>query len=190
MGKSEKERICPTSHHPYASRSARRPNDGSPRLALRYQWCQYKIRVRLYVVCPIHAGGDLRSRPPHDFVGGLRPIDQNLRSYSIMRVIPPLPAILCCSMALADGDGPSSAENIKRIIVDPPTVDLIGKNARFSMLVHGETNDGRLIDLTRRAEFRSHAPQFVDVSAKGKLFSRADGPSRRTRSSRWLTRDG
>ena len=47
--------------------------------------------------------------------------------------------------------GAASAADVVSIHVDPPTVTLIGPDARFSLLVSGRLADGRAVDLTRSA---------------------------------------
>jgi hypothetical protein len=61
------------------------------------------------------------------------------------------------------------------VTVDPPALRLTGPGAAYSLLVHGKTADGRLMDLTRAARFRSQQPQTATVTAAGVVQGKADG---------------
>ncbi len=49
------------------------------------------------------------------------------------------------------------------VIADPPAVQLRGPTARFTLLVHGRTADGRLVDLTRVARYRCADAKIATV---------------------------
>jgi len=72
-------------------------------------------------------------------------------------------------------DATTQTPIFERMHVDPPSLQLHGPDARFSLLVHGETRDGRLIDLTRSASYRSLAPDVARVSSFGHVRSLANG---------------
>ena len=55
------------------------------------------------------------------------------------------------------------------------TVHLAGPDASYSILVERKLADGRSVDLTRQAEFRSLAPQVVEVSNRGVVRGVGDG---------------
>ncbi len=55
------------------------------------------------------------------------------------------------------------AAEFVEVSADPAVVSLRGPTARFTLLVHGRTTDGRLVDLTRIARYRSADPKIVAV---------------------------
>jgi len=61
------------------------------------------------------------------------------------------------------------------VTVDPPSVCLQGPNATQSLLVHGKTADGGLIDLTAQARYRSTQPAVAAVSEGGVIRGLRDG---------------
>ncbi len=61
--------------------------------------------------------------------------------------------------------------------VDPPKVLLLGPVARYSLLVTGTTPDGRRVDLTGKARFRSDAPDVASVDDLGVVRPVVDGSS-------------
>lgn len=69
----------------------------------------------------------------------------------------------------------SAGEAVVAITADPPQVRLSGPQARFTLLIHGKTADGRLIDLTRAASYRSADSKIVQVSPTGVLGAMANG---------------
>jgi hypothetical protein len=64
---------------------------------------------------------------------------------------------------------------VAEVTVDPPEVRLNGPNAVYSLLVHGKTANGRLIDLTHQARFRSAKPDTAAVTPAGVVQGKADG---------------
>jgi hypothetical protein len=70
------------------------------------------------------------------------------------------------------------AEVVMEVTTDPGTVHLQGTAAVSTVLVHGKTAEGRLIDLTQAAHFRSLAPKVVAVSAAGIIRPVSDGEGR------------
>ncbi len=64
---------------------------------------------------------------------------------------------------------------VLNVTVDPAAVALRGPTASWSLLVHGKTADGQLIDLTRDARFRSLQPKVAAVSSAGVVRGVADG---------------
>lgn len=66
-------------------------------------------------------------------------------------------------------------EPVREVTADPAIVRLSGPGASYSLLVHGKTADGRLIDLTRAARFTTRQPKVVAVGANGVIRSVADG---------------
>lgn len=64
---------------------------------------------------------------------------------------------------------------IAEVSVNPSTVPLVGPDAEFSLLVDGRDSVGRLSDLTHAAQYRSLAPDIVEVSSTGIVRGLADG---------------
>jgi len=64
---------------------------------------------------------------------------------------------------------------IVELIVDPPTVQLRGPNAVYSLLVTGKTANGQLRDLTHEATYQSALPTIAKVTTRGVLRAMADG---------------
>src|SRR5208283_196244 len=79
-----------------------------------------------------------------------------------------LTANLCCPTARAEVD-------VQEVSVDPATVRLSGANASYSLLIHGKTADGRLVDLTGAARFRALQPAIAGVSETGVIRGLSDG---------------
>src|SRR5437899_2708832 len=61
------------------------------------------------------------------------------------------------------------------ITADPAVIRLTGPNASYSLLIHGKTADGRLVDLTHTAHYRSGNPKLATVSDAGVVRAVADG---------------
>jgi hypothetical protein len=61
------------------------------------------------------------------------------------------------------------------VTVNPPSVRLSGPGAVYSLLVDGQGANGRPVDLTHEARFRSLKPQVAAVTAAGVVQARADG---------------
>ncbi len=59
--------------------------------------------------------------------------------------------------------------------VDPASVHLRGLHSSYSLLVHGRTADGRLMDRTAAARFRSSDPRVIRVTPAGILQPAGDG---------------
>lgn len=62
--------------------------------------------------------------------------------------------------------------------IDPPQVELRGPQARYSLLVDGVLSDGRTIDLTHVATYRSLSPNLCSVTDRGVVTAVADGDGR------------
>src|SRR2546425_7006009 len=73
------------------------------------------------------------------------------------------------------GVGAPPSGSVSDIQADPVIVRLSGPQARYSLLVHGKTADGTLIDLTRDARYQALKPDIASVSADGVVQARADG---------------
>jgi hypothetical protein len=67
------------------------------------------------------------------------------------------------------------AADFAEVVVDPPVVRLRGPAASWSLLVHGRTADGLLVDLTRTARYRSADPRIAAVSPAGVVRPVGDG---------------
>jgi hypothetical protein len=81
------------------------------------------------------------------------------------------PFLLLGSPGAALSQGPAVAE----VAADPATVHLSGPQASYSLLVHGKTSSGQLIDLTRAARFTSLNPKVAGVTAAGVIEAHQDG---------------
>jgi hypothetical protein len=68
-----------------------------------------------------------------------------------------------------------AGEAVVEVSATPAAVRLSGPGASYSLLVDGKTADGRRIDLTRKARFRSLRPKVARVSAAGIVRGLADG---------------
>jgi hypothetical protein len=66
-------------------------------------------------------------------------------------------------------------ETLVNIAADPPTVRLVGPQSGITLLVHGKTADGRLIDLTRAARYHVKAGKIAQVSSTGVLRALSNG---------------
>ncbi|HXT59214.1 MAG TPA: DUF1549 and DUF1553 domain-containing protein [Pirellulales bacterium] len=87
-----------------------------------------------------------------------------------------------CLILLAVAAGQSRAEDavdrsaaFVEVSVNPAEVRLAGHDARFSLLVDGRDEAGRLLDLTHSAQYRSLSPELVVVSPAGVVRGLADG---------------
>jgi hypothetical protein len=84
-----------------------------------------------------------------------------------------LPGILLLSAALP---APLHAQSsVVEVVVTPAAVRLQGPGATYSLLVDGKTADGRVVDLTRRAHFRSLGPTVARVTEAGLVQAVGDG---------------
>lgn len=67
------------------------------------------------------------------------------------------------------------AEELVRVTADPAAVHLHGPSARYSLLITGQTAEGRLVDRTHVSHFQSMDPRIVRVNASGVIEAVADG---------------
>ncbi|MDP7016973.1 MAG: DUF1549 and DUF1553 domain-containing protein [Pirellulaceae bacterium] len=74
-----------------------------------------------------------------------------------------------------DAQPPVDLTRIVSVSVEPATVELVGPRALRGLLVHGVRDDGRIVDLTRVADYQSTAPEFLVVTDDGVVMSAADG---------------
>src|SRR5436305_2077676 len=87
--------------------------------------------------------------------------------------------LTCAVLASLLGCASLRAEDaIREISADPASLSLRGPGASYSLLIHGKTADGRVVDLTGAARFRSLDPNTVDVSEAGVVQGVADGSGR------------
>jgi hypothetical protein len=61
------------------------------------------------------------------------------------------------------------------VVVDPAQVRLSGPNSVYTLLVHGKTADGRLVDLTSDARFQAQQPAIATVTSAGVVHGKRDG---------------
>lgn len=59
--------------------------------------------------------------------------------------------------------------------IEPSRVQLTGPNATRGLLVHGQAQNGRLLDLTHQVRYRSSNPERVTVTAQGVLTAQSNG---------------
>jgi hypothetical protein len=87
----------------------------------------------------------------------------------------PAGRVTLAALALALLAGGTARADFTDVTVDPPAVRLRGPAARYSLLVHGRSREGRLVDLTRAARFRVLDPRVARVSPAGVIHAVADG---------------
>jgi hypothetical protein len=85
--------------------------------------------------------------------------------------LPGVAAAVICLFTAASG----AAVQVTEIQIDPRSVRLGAPGQAFQLLVHGKTAAGRVVDLTRVAEYTSHAPDVVTVDARGVVRGLRDG---------------
>lgn len=62
-----------------------------------------------------------------------------------------------------------------RLVVYPAQLDLRGVDREHGMLVSRVDDDGRTLDVTRKARFTTSAPAIVALNAQGHALAVADG---------------
>src|SRR5262245_63263147 len=67
------------------------------------------------------------------------------------------------------------ADTLVEVTADPASLRLSGPNALHSLLIHGKTADGRLVDLTRSAEYHTANPAVAQVADTGVVRALGDG---------------
>ncbi len=85
------------------------------------------------------------------------------------------PLILSALLAAATALPVRAEPDLRAITVDPAAVRLTGPNAICTLLVTGQDADGRPLDLTGEARFRSVQPRVATVTAGGVVRAVADG---------------
>lgn len=69
----------------------------------------------------------------------------------------------------------SAISSLPEWSIEPSTIQLTGPNATRGVLVHGQVQNGRLLDLTHQVRYRSSNPERVTVTAQGVLTAQSDG---------------
>ncbi len=69
----------------------------------------------------------------------------------------------------------AAQEKLAELLVEPAVVPLRGPQSVYSLLVTGKTLDGRLVDLTHDAAYRSSQPGVAKVTGQGVVRGLADG---------------
>ena len=93
------------------------------------------------------------------------------RSFSLKRFLGALTVVLLWAPLIhADED-----TRWKKIEVVPSSVALVGRDAMQQVLVQGQTDTGRWVDLTHQARYQVADGQAVTVSRQGALLARFDG---------------
>lgn len=72
----------------------------------------------------------------------------------------------------------AAEEQFVTIVADPVSLRLSGPQASHTLLIHGQTADGRLLDLTHATRYRSLDPHVVAVSEAGVVRGLGDGTAR------------
>ncbi len=80
-----------------------------------------------------------------------------------------------CLLVLPTPVVTSADHPVLAVTVAPASVRLNGPSAVYSLLIHGKLADGRLVDLTRDAKFRSLDPKRAAVTAAGVVQGLTDG---------------
>src|ERR1700704_3663928 len=70
---------------------------------------------------------------------------------------------------------PALRAGVVEVSVDPPSVNLRGITASWSLLVHGKQSDGSIVDRTAGARFRPVDPNVATVSTTGLVGANNDG---------------
>jgi len=84
-------------------------------------------------------------------------------------------SLLLLACLLATPSPARAEEKVSAITADPATVSLNGPKAVYTLLIHGKTTDGRLIDLTHAAHYRALDPKIATVNDSGVIRGVADG---------------
>ncbi len=82
-------------------------------------------------------------------------------------------ALVACVLALVPAAG--HCADTGEATVDPASVRLSGLHSSYSLLVHGRAPDGRLVDRTHAARFRSSDPGVARVTPAGVVLPAGDG---------------
>lgn len=80
------------------------------------------------------------------------------------------PAVVCLLLL-----APAARAQFVETTADPAAVRLRGPTAVYTLLIHGRTADGRLVDRTRDARFHSLDPKVATVSPAGVVRAAGDG---------------
>jgi len=78
-------------------------------------------------------------------------------------------------VVLLSGLPVTGQEKIVHVTADPPRLLLRGPGARHSLLLHGTTTEGRLIDATHRAAYQSDDPAIARVTDAGVVQAVGNG---------------
>ncbi|HWG44677.1 MAG TPA: DUF1549 and DUF1553 domain-containing protein [Gemmataceae bacterium] len=82
---------------------------------------------------------------------------------------------LLVACALLASPALTAAADFVEVTADPATVRLHGPSARYSLLITGQTADGRLVDRTSAARFQSLDARVVRVTGAGVIHAVTDG---------------
>jgi hypothetical protein len=81
----------------------------------------------------------------------------------------------CCLLVVALLAPAAADARVIEVAADPAVLQLRGPQASYSLLISGRTADGRLVDLTADASYRSRDAKIAAVSPPGVVHSVADG---------------
>src|SRR5262249_54505628 len=90
-------------------------------------------------------------------------------------VMTPAGRILIAACLLVLSPALSVAADAIEVMADPRTVRLHGPGARYSLLITGQTADGRLVDRTHAARYQSLDPRIARVTPAGVIHAVTDG---------------
>lgn len=79
------------------------------------------------------------------------------------------------SYVVTSADEAATSPPLVGIQVDPAQVTLTGPDARYVLLVNGQRADGKAVDATHLATFRSPAPNIAQVTSRGEVLAISDG---------------
>jgi hypothetical protein len=85
------------------------------------------------------------------------------------------PALVLLAALLSTSLPARADDAVSAVAADPAAVRLDGPRAAYSLLIHGQTAGGGLIDLTHAARYRAADPQVATVSDGGVIRGVADG---------------
>ncbi|HYT90120.1 MAG TPA: S-layer protein, partial [Gemmataceae bacterium] len=88
--------------------------------------------------------------------------------------------VVLLTSALTISKATGGEKNVVDVSADPPAIRLSGPDARYTLLLHGKTADGRLVDLTHAAKITPRDPKIVTVFDSGAVQARGDGATELT----------
>ncbi|HEY7309892.1 MAG TPA: DUF1549 domain-containing protein [Gemmataceae bacterium] len=87
----------------------------------------------------------------------------------------PAGRILLAACLLVLSPALTATADVVEVTADPAAIRLHGPTGRYSLLITGKTSEGRLVDRTHAARFRSLDPRIARVTTDGVVHAVADG---------------